>query len=246
MNEYAQPMWYGFLTSSTVGDLEPHLKGLLDRHRRLLSDPGWLPSAIYIDNCCDWCVTPSLAIATAIALTLNRLLFNLTRLHPLSRRARLQALFPGVPILLDLYHWFERWDDCVAVKTGTVLSNMFCSHIRDAVLTPILEEYDNAKAALQRKNGKVPKHAEILRYCSRVVLPPAKLRESVDQCFAFWWSRELRLRMSRMQRHLLGGKPPLELSLPLTLTLTLTLTLALALTLQETLRQTPMCSSSRA
>ena len=33
MNEYSQPMWYGFLTSSTVGDLEPHLKGLLERHR---------------------------------------------------------------------------------------------------------------------------------------------------------------------------------------------------------------------
>ena len=144
-----------------------------------------------------------------------------------------------MPILLDLYHWFERWDDCVAVKTGTVLSNMFCSHIRDAVLTPILEEYDDAKAALQRKNGKVPKHAEILRYCSRVVLPPAKLRESVDQCFAFWWSRELRLRMSRMQRHLLGGKPPLELSLPLTLTLTLTLTLAPTLTLTLTLNPNP-------
>ena len=139
-----------------------------------------------------------------------------------------------MPILLDLYHWFERWDDCVAVKTGTVLSNMFCSHIRDAVLTPILEEYDNAKAALQRKNGKVPKHAEILPYCSRVVLPPAKLRESVDQCFAFWWDRDLRLRMHRVHCHL-------ELSLTLTLTLTLTLN-----PIQETLRQTPMCSSSRA
>ena len=57
LNEYAQPMWYGFLSSSSLSDMEPHLRGLLDRHRRLLDDPEWLPSVIYIDNCCDWCVS---------------------------------------------------------------------------------------------------------------------------------------------------------------------------------------------
>ena len=58
----------------------------------------------------------------------------------LLRRAKLQVLFPGVPIQLDLYHWFARWDECIAVKTGTVLSNMFSSQMRDAVLTPLHED----------------------------------------------------------------------------------------------------------
>ena len=71
MNEYAQPMsmsmWYGILTSSTVGDLEPHLKGLLDRHRRLYLILSGCP----VQSTLTTAVTGALPLALAIALTLK-------------------------------------------------------------------------------------------------------------------------------------------------------------------------------
>ena len=174
MNEIGQPMWYGFLASTSYADLRPHLLRVLARHRRLLEDPNWLPKAIYIDNCCQL-------------------------------RELLQADFPTVPILLDPYHWFERWDACIDQKQGSVLLNVFNAEMRDAVLTPVLEEYDEAYKALEASKKRKPKHAEVLKCCSRVILQPDQLRKSVDAVFEKWFDRDKRIVVDRCHRKLAGA-----------------------------------------
>ena len=174
MNEIGQPMWYGFLASTSYADLRPHLLRVLARHRRLLVDPNWLPKAIYIDNCCQL-------------------------------RELLQADFPTMPILLDPYHWFERWDACIEQKQGSVLLNVFNAEMRDAVLTPVLEEYDKAHKALEVSKKRKPKHAEVLQCCSRVILQPDQLRKSVDAVFEKWFDRDKRIVVERCHRKLAGA-----------------------------------------
>jgi hypothetical protein len=72
-------------------------------------------------------------------------------------------------ILLDSFHWFQRWEDAMALPKDHELSSLFFSQIRDVVLRPDVAHYKEEKDRLTKLLRRVPQHYQILSGVRRVI-----------------------------------------------------------------------------
>jgi hypothetical protein len=84
-------------------------------------------------------------------------------------------------IRLDPYHWFDRWNDALALDKNHELVLLFYSQMRDVVFHVDMEDYRTERERLTKlrtKDGGLSvrvRHAEILRGCRRVIRPVSAL-----------------------------------------------------------------------
>ena len=173
LNEYGQVLWYGFqLEHESLRQIEKHLCDLRDRLKEQYG-PAFEPGAIYVDNCCNSEVRPSL-----------------------------QNIWPGTPVLLDLYHWFDRWDEAIGMPNGDVRRCVFRAELKDACLVPDARDYRETKTRLTRQRGSKPSHREILTFCRRSIPPPFTLRRNIEMVLKKWSERDSRRLWEIAAQHL--------------------------------------------
>ena len=163
-------MWYGFHhREDAFEETEPHFAALLARLKKMHGD-DYMPSAIYIDNCC-------------------------------SRRTAFNRVFPGVPILLDPFHWFARWDEAISIPSTHKLRWQFRAMLRDAVLVP-----DPNDVALLTDYYPKKKRGEIYGMCRRVVPPPKQLRENIENVLNVFVKRDTAILAAAAQNEIQGNE----------------------------------------
>ena len=122
--------------------------------------PPYKPDAIYVDNCCNAGV-----------------------------RAALQRIWPGIPVKLDLYHWFDRWDKAIGMPQHDVRRCVFRAELRGACFVPDRGEYRRIKARLSAGETRAT-HRQIISECRRVVPRPAELHANVKAVVDKWVMRD--------------------------------------------------------
>jgi uncharacterized membrane protein YgcG len=107
-------------------------------------------------------------------------------------RAAYQKIFPGTPILLDLFHFQKRFDACIAVPTNDPLAWAFRSDLKRACLVC---DKDDWKAVADRLAGakKPISDAAIRPSCRKYVPQPAPLRKAISAVFKRYIDRDSRV-----------------------------------------------------
>lgn len=110
-----------------------------------------------------------------------------------SLRSSYARVFPGVPILLDPFHWFDRWDQAISLSADHPLCSIFHGHLRDALLVPDPTDYareqaNNAAARADGKRGKTKTQMKLA--CRRTIASPAVARPAICAVLDEWRERD--------------------------------------------------------
>ena len=129
---------------------------------------------------------------------------------PHSTQALKEGGHDDVLVLLDPWHWMDRWEDCIAVEgEDTYLKGEFMRDLSDAMFIVDREDYNKEKARLESQNQEgasvfsAPRHHEIVLACRRVIRPPQELRVAVEEVLLKWVDRDKdieRAKIGRAQR----------------------------------------------
>ena len=101
-------------------------------------------------------------------------------------REKLQQMFPGAVVKLDIFHWDKRWDPLL-FDSKSEEASMFRGLTRRATFHVPTAEHELAKQRVRKKlqdKGKLPAgsnptHRQIMNDCRSAVPAPEELRKSV-------------------------------------------------------------------
>jgi len=93
-------------------------------------------------------------------------------------RNKIQEIFPGVPILLDIWHWMSRWKS-ILVNPSSSESSIFYSMLSRAIFVVSDAEYNRVKVELTEKLKRVPSVKEILQDSNATVPEPIVLEQNI-------------------------------------------------------------------
>ena len=116
--------------------------------------------------------------------------------------------FPNVPVCLDPWHWFPRWDHCIAVKTTDPKNYRFRAMLRRALLVIDSEDAAAAYKMFAEKGKSNPKYREVSQYCRNYILPPKitmpAIKAVLDELIAEDTEKRVRLAVLKMKEMGLG------------------------------------------
>ena len=157
MNEDNMVIWWGLLRSEeSITEIEQHLRRLKVRLHRINQRNNQKLEAIYVDNCC-------------------------------SIRNKLQSIFgQDVDVLLDLFHWLERWDELLR-KPASDGGRRFKGFMSRAVLVITTKEWEQKRDALAKELGRDPTNTEIALKCNKVTVQSHEhINASVRKVISFF------------------------------------------------------------
>ena len=156
MNEDNMLIWWGFLQGSeSVVEIKDDLSRLRERIERVNAKKGHRLQAIYVDNCCNV-------------------------------RESLQSIFgEDVEVLLDFFHWLQRWDD-IFQDTKSEEARAFKRMITQCVLVATDKEYKEKEAELNARLKRPPKVHEVLKKCRRVTANADDMEKAIRKVVQFF------------------------------------------------------------
>ena len=96
-----------------------------------------------------------------------------------SSRNKLQSIFPDACVLLDGWHWLERWSQAVFDRKSPE-AQIFFQLIRGAMYMIEDTEYQRAKEAFMNRTGREPTKSQLMKEAKSIIPPPAELKKRLD------------------------------------------------------------------
>jgi hypothetical protein len=129
-------------------------------------------------------------------------------------RDQLQKIFPDVPVKLDPFHWFQRWDQVLYDKKSEEAA-IFRGLMRRAVMVCDNGEYNRAKMVVKTRlvnAGKLspnqePKHRQVMSE-ARTVIPPSDILEAnVMAVLCFCYQHNAAIEIKKLSQDREEGAP---------------------------------------
>ncbi|MFK7809286.1 MAG: hypothetical protein AB8F74_15890 [Saprospiraceae bacterium] len=193
-NAYSEYLAIHFLYSEgKFTETSRYLEKLLQQSRDQLGKPQWTPRVLCCDNCCQM------------------------------RSAYTSIFGSDISVVLDLWHWLNRWNACIQLRPGHPRRRQLFRALTDAVLVPDATEYFDYKqeylssldepyfSNVEATQLEADLHHEISKKCKRQYRDPLDMEAAVTAVLGFFLyiDEQLKLQIT-VRQHLLNSNRACE------------------------------------